>query len=579
MKCKRCGSSIVIDGTGIHLGTLDPSRPVRPKNEPAPASLQQTGNFSPRWRVVQPSGAQHELSLAELAIKHEQGEFEPGTLVCQPGRDEWLPPQDFPDILARAYPGGSAQVRASQPTFSDETVALGQVESAALTRQSVSSLASLAGEATVVGNSPSLLAQGGRPAMASTGPAKSHFVPAPSLPYRPPSARGQTPGLSKPPPTVPPPSLASVMSGGAIPVQQRKSWGPPRASVSSRPSPPRASSYPPPSSLSSPPKNAILLPEADDDAATEIFDSGIHQQHMPAMPPPSQGKQPEGSAISGTQNSRSIPPPVPQIPPPFAPPTLVPPTAVLPAPLVSHPAATAPEAGTKHPALVDAPFPHPYSRSSSSGAPPSSSRSRFILEPPLTASRQAAWGGAPQGFAAPHSNASGTGSRLASTASQRHVTLNTSRVQAHSHPPPKRMSFLYSSFLVVVLLLGAVGGAYVFQPHLVRETADRIRIALRLTTEEEVRAAAGPPFDTQAAGDVLGKAALEASQCHQPTGPDGKGRAQILYEPSGVAVSVAVSRPFHETTVGNCLLALFKSTRVPAFAGDPVIVTKTFDVR
>lgn len=52
----------------------------------------------------------------------------------------------------------------------------------------------------------------------------------------------------------------------------------------------------------------------------------------------------------------------------------------------------------------------------------------------------------------------------------------------------------------------------------------------------------------------------------------------MLYDASGTPTSVAVSKPFHETTVGRCVIGLFESATVPPFGGNPVIVNKTFEI-
>jgi hypothetical protein len=51
-----------------------------------------------------------------------------------------------------------------------------------------------------------------------------------------------------------------------------------------------------------------------------------------------------------------------------------------------------------------------------------------------------------------------------------------------------------------------------------------------------------------------------------------------LFEPSGRAVEVAVSEPFHQSAVGNCVIQTFLRASVPAFGGQSVIVNKTFEV-
>lgn len=137
----------------------------------------------------------------------------------------------------------------------------------------------------------------------------------------------------------------------------------------------------------------------------------------------------------------------------------------------------------------------------------------------------------------------------------------------------------YAILLLLVVLSGAVGGLIFFNPREAKERLDNARVALGLTTRAELDAAQGPPFNALAAGRVMGEVALQAGQCREPNGPEGKGRVQVLYAPNGSASSVAVSRPFHETSVGGCIEGLFQATKVPAFGGQSVIVTKTFDLR
>lgn len=131
-----------------------------------------------------------------------------------------------------------------------------------------------------------------------------------------------------------------------------------------------------------------------------------------------------------------------------------------------------------------------------------------------------------------------------------------------------------------MLVLGALAGIYIFRPALFQRGMSRIGgvIGLDLAPAAPPKAV-GPPFDAQAAGEVLGQIAAQASSCRRVDGPVGKGRAQVLYAPDGSASSVAVSRPFHETEVGTCLQGIFKKSRVPSFGGDPVVVSKTFEVK
>jgi predicted Zn finger-like uncharacterized protein len=90
---------------------------------------------------------------------------------------------------------------------------------------------------------------------------------------------------------------------------------------------------------------------------------------------------------------------------------------------------------------------------------------------------------------------------------------------------------------------------------------------------------ASTPFDAQAAKTSLGAAAANASSCKEPGGPTGSGRVSITFAASGRPTSVAVTGDLAGTTVGSCVARLFRGTRVPAFSGEPVTVSKTFSVQ
>jgi predicted Zn finger-like uncharacterized protein len=90
---------------------------------------------------------------------------------------------------------------------------------------------------------------------------------------------------------------------------------------------------------------------------------------------------------------------------------------------------------------------------------------------------------------------------------------------------------------------------------------------------------AGTPFDAQAAKTALGGAAANASSCKEPGGPTGSGRVSITFAASGRPTSVAVTGDLAGTTVGSCVARLFRGSRVPAFSGEPVTVSKTFSVQ
>ena len=88
--------------------------------------------------------------------------------------------------------------------------------------------------------------------------------------------------------------------------------------------------------------------------------------------------------------------------------------------------------------------------------------------------------------------------------------------------------------------------------------------------------AGGAAFDTGAAKEVLTAAAGNVASCKEMGGPVGSGKVSITFAPSGRPTSVAVSGAL--TTVGSCVARLFRSVKVPPFAGDPVTVAKGFSL-
>lgn len=92
-------------------------------------------------------------------------------------------------------------------------------------------------------------------------------------------------------------------------------------------------------------------------------------------------------------------------------------------------------------------------------------------------------------------------------------------------------------------------------------------------------AADGPEFDRDAAAATLATAAsTAASQCAAEDGPHGTGRVQITYVNSGRATNAIVSGDFAGSALGGCIARVFRGTKVPAFSGDSVHVTKTVHV-
>lgn len=86
------------------------------------------------------------------------------------------------------------------------------------------------------------------------------------------------------------------------------------------------------------------------------------------------------------------------------------------------------------------------------------------------------------------------------------------------------------------------------------------------------------PFDKVAAKAALNGAAAQAAGCGAGGAP-GKGKIQVTFAPSGkVSDAQLVEGPFAGTTAGKCALREFRAAKVPAFAGAPVTVAKSFKV-
>jgi hypothetical protein len=85
-------------------------------------------------------------------------------------------------------------------------------------------------------------------------------------------------------------------------------------------------------------------------------------------------------------------------------------------------------------------------------------------------------------------------------------------------------------------------------------------------------------FDKGAAKSALASAAAQAARCGAGGAP-GKGKIQVTFAPSGkVSDAQLVEGPFGGTAAGKCALRHFKAAKVPAFAGAPVTVAKSFKV-
>lgn len=87
----------------------------------------------------------------------------------------------------------------------------------------------------------------------------------------------------------------------------------------------------------------------------------------------------------------------------------------------------------------------------------------------------------------------------------------------------------------------------------------------------------GAPFDRGAAASALG--AVSVQSCKKPDGPTGVGHVRVTFAPDGSASAVTLDLgPFAGTAVGTCIEGKFRNARVPAFAGTPANVGKSFTI-
>lgn len=87
---------------------------------------------------------------------------------------------------------------------------------------------------------------------------------------------------------------------------------------------------------------------------------------------------------------------------------------------------------------------------------------------------------------------------------------------------------------------------------------------------------ASAPFNVGAAKEALNAAATKAGTC---SGTSGKGKVQLTFAPSGkVSAAQLTEGPFAGTPAGKCALRHFKAASIPAFAGTPQTVAKSFKV-
>lgn len=84
-----------------------------------------------------------------------------------------------------------------------------------------------------------------------------------------------------------------------------------------------------------------------------------------------------------------------------------------------------------------------------------------------------------------------------------------------------------------------------------------------------------PPFDRAAALRALG---VGVASCKRDDGPTGPGHVKVTFQPSGSASAVEIDAPYAGTAVGACVAQRFRTVTIPAFAGGPLALGKTFAI-
>ena len=98
-------------------------------------------------------------------------------------------------------------------------------------------------------------------------------------------------------------------------------------------------------------------------------------------------------------------------------------------------------------------------------------------------------------------------------------------------------------------------------------------------SSEPSQAVASGSFNTDAAKAQLAMMASQSTVCKRPEGPWGTGRAVITFASSGrVTTANVTGDPFGGTAVGGCVANVFRRAKIPPFSGDSVTVSKSFTI-
>jgi predicted Zn finger-like uncharacterized protein len=583
--CKHCGTSIVVDGTGIGASEAPAqgSRPARKTmlgmgspgaraaaaallaSSPPPADA--SGGSGGAWLVALPDGRREPASQARIVDLFAAGAIDANSYIWREGMGEWTTPFNVPEIAA---------MMRSRGLTPDYRVTNGPASDRGFDGQE---------EATQVGVSVTDM-------LRAKADAPQKQAPPPSSRRRAASDDDITIARSGPP------SVPARMLAPGSPNAQRTLLGLPPPQNLARP----ASEPPPRRSTLSPPSQR---PSLIDDFAIPL--------NGPGAPPP--------------------PPPPP--PPPMAPVIARPAPGPLVAPVQLTPAASWPVQPA--PSLVDLSVPSaapapvvanamPQRSPDYDALPPRSGAPVALpLEYPFAAQRRrrnlvvalvlTCLGAAAAGaFVYTSSRPSPPPRVVAATPPAPAPTPEPPPAPAPEPPPVAEASASASASAAPEqkapeskpAAVAARPAAVTRRDEAVRPVTTRKSDLTRAikpadseegseTTEKPAEAppaaaaseerektpvvgAGTSPFDREAAAQTLGEAALKAASCKTIGGPTGSAPATVTFSPNGRVLGVAVGGDFSGTLVGACIAKLFRAVSVPPFAGDPVTVTKRFNV-
>lgn len=85
-------------------------------------------------------------------------------------------------------------------------------------------------------------------------------------------------------------------------------------------------------------------------------------------------------------------------------------------------------------------------------------------------------------------------------------------------------------------------------------------------------------FDKALAAKLIAASVERARSCRAPSSPSGTGRARITFATDGTVASVDIGAPYTDTEAGRCVARELSRVTLTPFDGEPVTVTKSFEV-